>query len=230
MRSLLIKSLYDSYYNELLELKSVQASRANHMETPFDDIECELLYMFVRALRPKSVVEFSPYQGWSTTWLLEAMNRNGVGDCVAYDLVSDSREKLHELDIDCSRWRLVVDDVTKHYSSFDYDLIDFIFIDSDHSREFAEKYVAEVLIPAKKYCSEEDKNTLVFIHDILHTTWECGEQQVIKDFLSKNNITYITASEMGSSREQINKIRNKLGLDKQQIQWAEVNPGVFFIL
>ena len=216
-----VSNYYKSYHDELLELKPAQDCRAEKLENYFDDIECELLYMFVREFKPKSVIEFSPYEGWSTTWLLEAMNKNGVGSCTSYDLVGTSKDKLTELEVDTSRWTLVVDDVTKHFHKFGSP--DFIFIDSDHSAEFAKKYIREVLLPLK-HRSKSSKPVLVFIHDIFHTSWYSEEQQVVKSFL--NNIHYVTGNELCSLRPVIDKLRNKYGLGTS----SDVNPGVFFIL
>src|SRR4051812_36088788 len=38
-----------------------------------DDLEAEIAYLTVRALRPRAVLELGGDRGWSTTWLLRAL-------------------------------------------------------------------------------------------------------------------------------------------------------------
>ena len=55
-----IRTLYDKYKEELKEVRNTQKQRALTLSPHFDDIEAELLYMFVREYQPEHMIEFSP--------------------------------------------------------------------------------------------------------------------------------------------------------------------------
>ena len=114
-----IRIMYEKYYSELMDLQQVQKSRYSKLNAHYDDIECELLYMFVRESQPNHLIEFSPQFGWSTSWILEALNKNKNGKCISYDLHNTSVVKLNELKgLDLSRWEFIKGDVQSHYKSF----------------------------------------------------------------------------------------------------------------
>jgi hypothetical protein len=45
-----------------------------------DDLEAEIAYLTVRALRPRAVLELGGDRGWSTTWLLRALRDSDFGE------------------------------------------------------------------------------------------------------------------------------------------------------
>lgn len=51
------------------------------------DVEAELTYLRIRALKPNRVFELSPFRGWSTFWLLSALRDNGKGTLHSFDIV-----------------------------------------------------------------------------------------------------------------------------------------------
>ena len=53
----------------------------------------KLLYLSVRALRPRLVVETGPFNGASSTFLLQALEANGEGRLLSFDL-PDARDAL----------------------------------------------------------------------------------------------------------------------------------------
>src|SRR5450759_2726179 len=57
------------------------------LDPHFDDIEAEITYLLIRASRPKTLVEISPFGGWSTSWILNAIRDNDYGTLYSYDLV-----------------------------------------------------------------------------------------------------------------------------------------------
>ena len=226
-----IRTLYDKYKEELKEVRNTQKQRALTLSPHFDDIEAELLYMFVREYQPEHMIEFSPMGGWSTSWILEALNKNDKGKCVSYDLVDNSKVNLSKLDLNKERWELVQGDVQEQYSSFDFNSIDFIFIDSDHSTEFAERYVQEVLTPAKESYESQGKKIPVFIHDIFgRFASSIQEGEVVKRFLSENQIEHITPSLFGPNSKDFEEIRGELGLNQEFVHNSTANPVVIFKL
>ena len=218
-----IQRLYHIYRDELVELKKAQIiNKLYFTSIAFDDIESELLYMYIRETKPLNVVEFSPFYGWSTFNILHALNKNEKGLCVSYDLVDFAVNSLEKTDLCLQRWKFVKSDVTEFFDKWNYDQIDFMFIDCDHSTEFAEKYCAKVL-PKMMTTSKT-----VFIHDIYHD-WKCGEQDVVKSFIAENKIPYVSPSKhFREQREIINTLRETVYGDDivYPIHYADMNPVV----
>jgi len=85
----IIEELYNKYREDLLRLKVKQKDMfqkiselgdvmiindfgkpiriAKYYNAQMCDIEAEILYMLIREQRPETVVEISPYCGWSST-------------------------------------------------------------------------------------------------------------------------------------------------------------------
>lgn len=227
-----VKELYDKYSDELLQLQTIQKSRYKNLNAHFDDIECELLYMFVREHRPNHMIEFSPQYGWSTSWIIEALNKNNKGKCVSYDLHDTSVTQLNNINLDISRWQFIGGDVQKQYKNFDFESIDFIFIDSDHSIKFTQNYIDNVLIVADRVYKTNNKKVPVFIHDIYGRNASSKQEGVlIKDFIKSKKLDYFTPSILSNDRPELNSIRNKYGLSKNIIHSSSnVNPVVIFML
>jgi predicted O-methyltransferase YrrM len=100
-----------------------------------DDLEAEITYLLIRDRTPQVVVEMSPNTGWSTTWILSALRDNGRnGQLWSHDL-HDTATKLVSQGLAQERWHFVLGDAittVPHAPDFDY-----LFIDSDHSAQFA---------------------------------------------------------------------------------------------
>ena len=186
----------------------------------FDDIECELLYMYVREQQPQHMIEFSPASGWSTAHILDAMARNRSGVCTLYDVRDLCTNTLTECFADLNNWCFHQGDVETYYDSWDYDSIDMMLIDCDHGAPFANKYVDQVLPKLMQ------QNVTVFIHDIYHT-WECGEQQVVKQYVEQHNINWFSPSKLMPYREQLDQIRSKhLGDVADHAIHSDMNPVI----
>ena len=223
-----VQSLYRKYYKELINLYPIQKSRYSELNAMYDDIESEILYMFVRDYLPNHIIEFSPKFGWSTSWMLEALNQNQKGKCVSYDLNDSSVDKLGNM-LDVSRWSFIHGDVQSYYKNFDFNSIDFIFIDSDHSVEFTKNYIKNVIIPAHNICKKNLKSIPVFIHDIYGKfKSSVDEGALIKDFIKEWNFDYFTPSILHEDRKEIDSLRNSLNLSSNIIHKSKVNPVVIF--
>ena len=218
-----IRYLYEKYSHELIQLKAEKKAKKKYFKkVAFDDIESELLYMYIRELKPTKMVEFAPDYGWSTFHILTALNKNQHGTCTSYDIVNHIAYSLKNSKIDVSRFEFVLGDVTEQFDRWNYDEIDFMFIDCDHSASFATKYCNKV-IPRMM-----GKSKTVFIHDIFHD-WKCGGQDVVKQFLKSNDIPIISPSKhFPALRAEIEKLRYAVyGADVQSmVHRADMNPVV----
>jgi predicted O-methyltransferase YrrM len=217
-----IHKLYEKYANEIIELKPIWRKRKEHIkEVAFDDIEAELLYMYVREIKPDRIIEFAPDRGWSTHHILDALNKNNNGKCVSYDIVNEAQVCLQKANVNTERWEFVQGDVSVNFNTWDYDKIDMVFIDCDHSSQFALNYTNNAL---KKFI---ERDITVFIHDIFHD-WKCGEQPVVINFLLLNNVDWISPSKLLTTRSKYDEIRQKnLGswaIDK--IHEPDMNPVI----
>jgi predicted O-methyltransferase YrrM len=185
----------------------IDRERTRYMNPKLDDMEAELTYLRIRDRRPATVVEISPFRGWSTTWILRALEDNGEGSLVSFDHVEDSRRFVPaEL---AGRWTLISGDVRDRTSDMP-EPIDYLFIDSDHRRTFAEWYLAE-LIPRLA------PGAAVSVHDVFHGRGPgrgSGEARIVLDWLDRWRIRWVTPSRFGpgSFHDEVRAQRLNLGL------------------
>lgn len=198
--------------------------RKRYMNPMLDDIEAEITYLRLRERRPQTVVEISPFRGWSTTWILRALRDNGGGKLTSFDLVEDaSRFVPAEL---TEGWQLVKGDVREQLSRLD-ERIDYLFIDADHGRGFAEWYLEQVVPRAVP-------GGAVSVHDIFHGRAkgrQSGEARVVLDWLGESGIDWFTASRFGPGRihDQLQAERLRLGLTPA-IHTGDHDSMIFFEL
>lgn len=196
--------------------------RTRHMNPQLDDVEAELTYLRIRDRRPQAVVEVSPFRGWSTTWILRALRDNDAGALVSFDRVDDAR-RFVPADL-ADRWTLVVGDVRDRLADMPAE-IDYLFIDADHRRPFAEWYLTE-LVPRLRAGAGAS------VHDVFHGTAPgrlSGEARVVLDWLRRNRIDWFTPSRFGPGgvHEEIESARIALGLDAP-IHFGDHDSIVFF--
>lgn len=187
-----------------------------------DDEVCELLYMLLRSRRPQVVVEISPFHGWSTSWILTALQHNGTGQLRSFDVLdSASRNVPAELK---PRWELVLGDVRKNTARIPQQ-IDFLLMDSDHSAEFAQWYLDEVFPRVRP-------GAPVCVDDIFHSADPGsfdGEGPVLMDWLRRNDVPWFTCAK-AKNPSALNAIHGKktsLGL-VPRIRRGDANTSVFF--
>jgi len=151
----------------------------------FTDREKDFLYHFVQELKPSSVVEFSSCCGYVTSIIASALRDSNV--------VSESFD-TYEIDLQCynhtcnNLWmqdfdsvNVVCGDVMKTMNTDSLKRCKFLFVDSDHSKEFAESYV-------NKFFSLLSNDCYVAVHDIYCSEETNPESLVILNYLKKNNI------------------------------------------
>jgi predicted O-methyltransferase YrrM len=200
------------------EQRELRAQRPMHPK--LDDIEAELCYLTIRALRPHTVVEIGSYHGWSTSWLLRALRDNGDGVLYTYDRVAHARRTLPD-DLTRTRWRFTHGDVR------DAELPDdpgFVLIDALHTAGFARWYTGAVLTPLKP-------GVAVAVHDVFHgrRPWPNSEGRVLLGWLRSHALPYLTASRNGDPdlHDHLLSVKRRLHLSAA-VHDGSANPMAFF--
>jgi len=148
--------------------------------------ERNFLFNFVKKTAPKNVMEFSPFHGFSTLTISNALREVGI--------VPDFFE-THELEkenIKLTEFLLYENDINfvtvKEGDVFDtvdrekLKDVDFLMIDSDHSGGFAQKYLKEFFPLLKNEC-------WVVIHDISCDEYFASDERIeVVNYLKQNNI------------------------------------------
>jgi predicted O-methyltransferase YrrM len=225
-----ILGLYEKYSADLLKVKQQQQEFFNKRTSvglfpQLCDLEAEMTYLLIREYRPVTVLEISPASGWSTSWILHALKDNDQGTLYSYDLVESSIHIIPKW-LSEGRWKFFQGDVTKNMALLPAK-VDYFFIDSDHSAEFAHWYI-DKLFPLYK------KGIRISAHDILKWAHEPGwgeESLVLCSWLAKKGARCMTASRAMKKKgyNAITAARRKLGLDAL-IQTANYNSMIFFTL
>jgi len=187
-----IIDLYIKYKNELQEVgDAIRSFLDENNEKGFtaqcSDIECEMTYMFLRELNPNNVVEFSPCQGYSSIWILHALNKNNNGYLFSFDLIDDSSKFIPSYL--GARRIFFKGDVKLNISKFPKS-IDYVFIDSDHGGEFCDWYIKNIfpLIRSGIYIS---------VHDVVRRKTKngnilFGEGRRMLSWFKENNVKYFS--------------------------------------
>jgi predicted O-methyltransferase YrrM len=166
MEGLIRAALYD-VRDELPELRFLPERRYDRSTFPtigqYDWFAGQALYALVRAIKPRTIIEFSTSSGYSTTFIALALQRNGRG-------------RVHTVDIDANAQRAAaswlaqndlmgcvemhVGDCREIVPRLLRDDVDVVFIDTLHSFDIAAWYFSEV-IPRLR------PDTVVQIHDVM---------------------------------------------------------------
>jgi len=189
-----------------------------------DDVEAEVTYLLVRQFRPCSIVEISPMAGWSSSWLLHALRDNGAGTLHSFDVIDDS-VRLLPSDLTHGRWEFIRGDVRRTLDRLPRQ-IDYLFMDSDHSEQFARWYVDKIL-------TRLQPGALVSVHDVFHTSDPCGHNKeggIIVEWLAQHRKEFFTASpaKEPSHHRVVNDMRRLLGLG-DLIHHSQTNSMLFFV-
>jgi predicted O-methyltransferase YrrM len=213
---------YREYVPELRvareEQRELLAQRPMHPK--LDDIEAELCYLTIRALRPHTVIEIGSYHGWSTSWLLRALRDNGSGALHTYDRVDHATRTLPD-DLTRTRWHFVHGDVRRA------DLPDdagFILIDARHTAAFAHWYTATILDALKP-------GTAVAVHDVFHGRhpWPNSEGAVLLRWLTAHALPHLTPSTNANPdlHDHLLGVKRRLHISSQ-VHTGTHNPMAFF--
>lgn len=145
------------------------ASRRNELDRfpergAYDWLESQILYLLVRLTRPQLVLEISPSSGYSSGFILLALNRNRAGRLRSFDLrpevEAQARTNFAAAGIDATRWTFYAGDARDTVPAASVgDAVDLLFLDSEHTRDFAEWYI-DALFPSVP------EGGLIHVHDV----------------------------------------------------------------
>jgi predicted O-methyltransferase YrrM len=150
----LVVELYARYAPDLARLARFEAL-GERIGKSYAGEERRLLYLMTRHRAPELIVEFSPKRGWSTLHMAAALEDNGRGYILSFELepvyAALTRRTLKEAGL-AHRGEVVVGDVREEFPRVYGDRhrwraelwLEFLFIDSDHSAPFADWYVGNV--------------------------------------------------------------------------------------
>lgn len=188
-----------------------------------DDEWCEVLYLMLRAEVPERVLEISPFHGWSTCWILAALRDNGRGTLVSHDLIEASRSNVPP-DLAEGRWQLVLGDARQQVAA-DGESVDFLLMDSDHSAQFAEWYLANVLPRVRD-------GAIVCVDDVFHHADPAafdGEGPVVLEWLQRRGIPYFTCAKAKNPTALNALMGQKVALQiADRIHGCDRNPAIVF--
>eukprot|EP00941_MAST-03F_sp_MAST-3F-sp1_P001362 g1362.t1 len=191
-----IARLYKNFKNDLLRVRKEarlycnklrKHAMINNYENNYDgvvstlkhdvclltDVEAEVTYLRLRHLKPKKILEVSPYRGWSTFWILSALRDNILNDKMnnnnnneaeiivptlsSFDLVDYSKilipktlyQNKENENVNLPIWKLQKGNVqiilNKDIPREDIQF-DYLFIDSRHDYEFGRWYTDVILL------------------------------------------------------------------------------------
>jgi len=245
-----IHKLYITYKNELynfrnrnkLKVQHLAYAHKSHHTYQYDDIEAELTFLFLLHIKPKNIIEFSPFCGYSTSIILDALTiNNNNATLSSFDIIDNCSTMINRLNYDKAKWNFELGDVTQKFRNWNLQTIDYLFIDSDHSKDFAISYINNLLRPLLKKCQDDKKHVLVSVHDIFHGRPNepvDDEGKQIINFLEDNNINYYSPSRFSSrgNHNFLMNLRNSLNF-KELIKNTHhptipdnSNSSIYFIL
>ncbi|MHA1269902.1 MAG: class I SAM-dependent methyltransferase [Candidatus Helarchaeota archaeon] len=199
-------------------------SKKRGMTPQLDDIEAEITYLLIREFKPEFMVEISPCGGYSTSWILNALNDNKFGKLYSYDLI-DKVQKYLPKDLIRDNWIFIKGDIKKNLNKLP-DKIDYLFMDSDHSAEFGKWYIQNIFPLLKN-------GTPVSVHDIYYQNYDPNvenESKIVLDWLHSNNINFFTASpyKQKNINQYLWKLKQQLKI-KRRIKLYNFNSMIYFI-
>lgn len=236
----LIRKLYDQYAAVLHEVKNKMrhVAQSSTLKKAYDDIESELTVLFLLHFKPKHVYEFSPNAGWSTLYILNSLKYASSSDVVvkSYDLedycVDNVQDYFPMITNPGSRikWVFTPGDVRSLFKSeFLTSQIDYLFIDSDHSRDFVKYYIDHLLEPLLIQTRASNSQVFVSVHDCVVNGQYPAEGEEMHNFLTKYDIPYFTPNNEFHQKEleDIRKSEWRFSTDPIHLQFR--NPSIFFI-
>lgn len=136
-----------------------------------------MLYMLVRHQKPRTVFEMAPNKGYSSHWILQALEENDRENNFVSTNSTLTSIDLHSFSVSemnpkfLPRWKFFRGDYLelKKRGKYDIDSFDMIFIDALHTEEFSRSYVQHLLLPLRN-------PKQVIIHDIVADAYGGGRE------------------------------------------------------
>lgn len=219
-----IISWYRMYADDLRcardEQRELLAQRP--MRPRLDDVEAEISYLTIRALRPRTVLEIGSARGWSTTWLLRALHDNDDGGVLhTFDLTDDAVHTVPRF-LAGDRWRFTRGDVRRGTLPEDPG---FVLVDAAHTARFARWYTTALFERLRP-------GAAVAVHDVFHgrRPWPVSEGAVVLGWLRRHGIGHLTASPAADpdTHDRLVGLKQKLHLAAPVHAAATGNPMLFF--
>lgn len=180
----------------------IKNNKSPNFKTTISFVDALIMYLLILENKPKNIIEFGTYRGYSTSWLTLAASKLGttittfeksIG--VIKDFFNKNIEKLGLSE----HVRVIQGDALKnipsHIDKNNLD-IDFCFIDSDHSKGTANNYTQKIFPTFNDNC-------IICIHDISsktkHTPYNFetntkghirGEHQGVQAWANKMKVDY----------------------------------------
>lgn len=177
--------LYRRYHRDLVDVTAFDPLLPS-LGRNYAREERRVLYLMTRFAAPELIFEFSPKRGWSTLHMAAALERNGRGRLISFELdpisAATAGRALRRAGL-AHRAEIVVGDVREELPrvyetlrrSAGVDGLEFLFIDSDHGEEFARWYL-ETLWPCVR------RDGIVHVHDVRAAPERLvGERAVLTD-------------------------------------------------
>lgn len=225
-----ITSLYRNpvYVNRLRQIKGdmTRAKNQLHCLPQYDDIEAEITCLLLMALKPSQVYEFSPCGGWSTLYLL--MSTDSTCKIKSYDLYDMASANIRTFPSLFSRWEFTACNVLDRFAEFDLNM-DYLFIDSDHSAEFAARYIELLLQPLLEHVRAHKRQVFVSVHDVFHSESPNQEGILVIRWLQANGLSFFAPTNY-QHWSALQELRGVAGLDTSLVHTATTNPSIFFTL
>lgn len=216
---------YERYADDLRLARAEQAVLRRLLPGPrprLDDMEAELSYLRLRALKPSTVVQIGCHDGWSAAWLLRALRDNGGGRLHSFDRADRARANVPE-ELAAGRWTLVTGDVRAGVERVPRP-IDYLFLDGGPSARFARWYLPNLVAPLAS-------GTPVSVHGVFRhrRPRPFGEAALLLHWLGRNRTEYFTASPARQPvvHRQLDRVRRALGLG-DSAHTGRRNPMLFF--
>lgn len=119
-------------------LDELQAWQSPYRLGTTPHVDCEVLYLAIRAARPQSVVETGVLYGASSAHILAALEHNGEGTLYSIELGREPHEPPHDFLVPPTlkkRWKLIIGDSRRELPTLLRRLkaIDFFHHDSAHT-------------------------------------------------------------------------------------------------
>ncbi|ALE75664.1 methyltransferase [Pseudonocardia sp. EC080610-09] len=219
-----LSDLYRAHAGDLSAV--ITRQRAFLAESPsvtpqLDDVEAELTYLLLRHHRPSHVVEIGTFFGWSTTWILSALQDNDHGHLHSFDLVDHVRRTVPPA-LAGDRWTFHQGDLRDTVGELPDDT-GYLFVDADHGRRFGRWYL-ENLFPRIA------PGTPASVHDVFHLRWArpFTEGAEVLHWLRERDTGWFTAARTAARENlrELDAVRAEVGITGAR--GTTRNPMIFF--
>jgi hypothetical protein len=153
---------YNEFYNKIeiseenIKQYLSESKYGGYPEEPSGSVwsmEGKSLFLLIRHLKPKRILELGNYKGVSSNHILQAVELNGFGDVTLLDIHDYIEyDKIHNQNFN----RLIDDSLNYLDNEIDFD---FIVVDDNHEYEHVKKELSLI------YQNNKPKNYYIWTHD-----------------------------------------------------------------